>query len=680
MNPKFNNIILFYFLLYFNLTNQFSFIKGNSGQTFIDQSIFYKDNSNEYYIVSKDYSDMNTFSKYLTKSDNSTNIKLTDSSTTDTSLFAVNTYHSYIYKILVNSGTNVEISYGNLSSTSSSTITFDVVNTISNLSCDSSKKCYAKIFIDNTNIYFTFISGSGKFQIYYSKTSTTPSISQMSISSDYTFSSTEYTDDYSCAAYTNPLQSQRWGLICVFGSKSEVVFFSHSSSPVKSSLTCPLGKIKYFYKDGKGYIIIGCITSQTLTVYYASYSENAASNPDIGSLKWNTVTSISGCAHSSTGDLDLILDTSNNILFVACSNANTIQSINEVYSDAIIIYRITEFETNNKIFQQFLLKSVVENFPVLPDNRNNFVTTIKNLTFYNTGDYINLHYDFNLYEFNETYNYYSFIYEIYYKQCNDLIVTARINELTEIDFSKSLNLNTEYMGKYNISFLYFEDVYKTFKGTLYNDDEKKTEIKLDTSINLPSSLKYYYRLNDSEVSTNDYSSLNIKLNYLGYMIKDTTSTQPYPLECEILFTICNKYEKLNNGECVNCKDSDTYFYDDNCLSNKTGYALIDTTYNALEKCGETCKTCNIPPEGIIQNCDTCYKGQTLDETYLYCSGSIIKEDSANQESSGQEDSSDAELQFDKVLLAKVATLVCNNGVLIKPLQNIIIVFLTIFFI
>ena len=680
MNPKFNNIILFYFLLYFNLTNQFSFIKGNSGQTFIDQSIFYKDNSNEYYIVSKDYSDMNTFSKYLTKSDNSTNIKLTDSSTTDTSLFAVNTYHSYIYKILVNSGTNVEISYGNLSSTSSSTITFDVVNTISNLSCDSSKKCYAKIFIDNTNIYFTFISGSGKFQIYYSKTSTTPSISQMSISSDYTFSSTEYTDDYSCAAYTNPLQSQRWGLICVFGSKSEVVFFSHSSSPVKSSLTCPLGKIKYFYKDGKGYIIIGCITSQTLTVYYASYSENAASNPDIGSLKWNTVTSISGCAHSSTGDLDLILDTSNNILFVACSNANTIQSINEVYSDAIIIYRITEFETNNKIFQQFLLKSVVENFPVLPDNRNNFVTTIKNLTFYNTGDYINLHYDFNLYEFNETYNYYSFIYEIYYKQCNDLIVTARINELTEIDFSKSLNLNTEYMGKYNISFLYFEDVYKTFKGTLYNDDEKKTEIKLDTSINLPTSLKYYYRLNDSEVSNNVYSSLNIKLNYLGYMIKDTTSTQPYPLECEILFTICNKYEKLNNGECVNCKDSDTYFYDDNCLSNKTGYALIDTTYNALEKCGETCKTCNIPPEGIIQNCDTCYKGQTLDETYLYCSGSIIKEDSANQESSGQEDSSDAELQFDKVLLAKVATLVCNNGVLIKPLQNIIIVFLTIFFI
>ena len=680
MNPKFNNIFLFYFLLYFNLTNQFSFIKGNSGQTFIDQSVFYKDNSNEYYIISKDYSDINTFSKYLTKSDNSTNIKLTDSSTTDTSLFAVNTYHSFIYQILVNSGTDVKISYGNLSSiTSSSTISFNVNITISNLSCDSSKKCYSKIFIDNTNIYFTFISGSGKFQIYYSKTSTTPSISQMTISSDYTFSSTQYSQDYSCAAYTNPLQSQRWGLLCVFGSKSEVVFFSHSSSPVKSSLTCPLGKIKYFNKDGLGYIIIGCITSQTLTVYYASYNENAASNPDIGSLNWNTVTSISGCASTSTGDLDINLDTTNNILFVACSNADTIKSINEVYSDAVIIYRITEFGTNNKIFQQFLLKSVVENFPVLPDNRNNFVTKINNLTFYNTGNYINLHYDFNLDKFNESYNYYSFIYEIYYKQCNDLIVTARINELTEIDFSKSLNLNTEYMGNFNITFLYFEDVYKTFKGTLYNEDNK-TVIQLDNSINLPTSLKYYYRLNESEVTNKDYSTLNIKLNYLGYMIKDTTSTQPYPLECEILFTICNKYEKLNNGECVNCKDSDTYFYDDNCLSNKTGYALIDTTYNALEKCGETCKTCNIPPEGIIQNCDTCYKGQTLDKTYLYCSGSIIKEDSTNNESSGEEDSVDAELLFDKVLLAKVAILVCNNGFFIKPLQNLIIVFLTIFFI
>jgi hypothetical protein len=682
MNPKFNIIFLIYFLLYFNLTNQFSFIKGNSGQTFIDQSIFYKDNSNDYYIVSKDYTDTNTFTKYLTKSDNTTNIKLTNSLTTDNSLFAVNTYHSYIYQILVNSGTDVKISYENLSSiTSSSTsISFSLLKTISNLSCDTSKKCYAKIFIDNTNIYFTFISGSGKFQIYYTKASTAPSISQMSISSDYSFSSSEYTQEYSCAAYTNPLQNQRWGLLCIFGSKSEVVFFSHSSSPVKSSLTCPLGKIKYFNKDGKGYIIIGCITSHTLTVYYASYNENAASNPDIGSLKWNAVTSISGCANTSTGDLDISLDASDNILFVACSNADTITSINEVYSDAIIIYRITEFGTNNKIFQQFLLKSVVENFPVLPDKNNNFVKKINDLTFYNTGNYINLHYDFNLDKLNKTsYFYYSFIYEIYYKQCNDLIVTARINELTEIDFSKSLNLNTQYMGKFNITFLYFEDIYKTFKGTLYNEDNK-TVINLDNSINLPTSLKYYYRLNESEVANKNYSSLNIKLNYLGYMIKDTTSTQPYPLECELIFTICKKYEKLNNGECLNCKNSNTYFYDDKCLSNKTGYALVDTTYNALEKCGETCKTCDVPPEGIIQNCVTCFKGQTLDKTYLYCSGSIIKEDSGNQESSGQEDSADAELLFDKVLLAKVATLVCNNGFFIKPLQNIIIVFLTIFFI
>ena len=232
MNPKFNILFLIYFLLFFNLTNQFSFIKGNSGQTFIDQSIFYKDNSNDYYIVSKDYTDTNTFTKYLTKSDNTTNIKLTDSLTTDNSLFAVNTYHSYIYQILVNSGTDVKISYENLSSiTSSSTsISFSLLKTISNLSCDTSKKCYAKIFIDNTNIYFTFISGSGKFQIYYTKTSTAPSISQMSISSDYSFSSSEYTQEYSCAAYTNPLQTQRWGLLCIFGSKNEVVFFSHSSS------------------------------------------------------------------------------------------------------------------------------------------------------------------------------------------------------------------------------------------------------------------------------------------------------------------------------------------------------------------------------------------------------------------------------------------------------------------
>ena len=682
MNPKLNIIFLLYFLISINPAYQFTFISGKSGQTFIDQSIFYKDNSNEYYIVSKYYTDMNTFSKYLTKYDNSTNINLTNPSTSDNTLFAVNTYHTYLYQILINSGSDVSISYADISSiTSSSTISFTVANKITNLSCNSSKKCFAKIFVDSSNIYFTFISGtsSGKFVIYYSSTSTSPSLTQMSISSDYSFSNTEYTEDYSCDAYTNQLNKQRWGLICVFGSKNEVVFFAHSTSPVTSSLTCPLGKIRYFYNDGKGYIIIGCISSTTLTVYYASYTESATSNPDIASLEWNKVTTISGCANTSTGDLDMSLDTANNILFVACSNANTITSINEVYSDAVIIYRITEFGINNKIFQQFLLKSVVENFPVLPDNRNNFVTKINNLTFHNTGDYMNLHYDFNLYEYNSNYYYYSFAYEIYYKQCSDLIITARINELTEIDFSKSLNLNTEYMGNFAIAFLYFEDVYKTFKGTLYNEDNK-TVIKLDDSIKLSDSKKYYYRINESEVENKDLSSLNIRLNYLGYMIKDPKTIQPYPLECELVFTICSKYEVLNNGECLNCAKSETYFYDGSCISDKTGYALIDETYNALEKCGETCKTCIIPPEGIIQNCDTCYKGQTLDETYLYCSGSISKEDSSNHESNSDEDSSDIQLNLDRALLAKVAVLVCNNGLFIKPLQNIIIVLLTIIFI
>ena len=164
------------------------------------------------------------------------------------------------------------------------------------------------------------------------------------------------------------------------------------------------------------------------------------------------------------------------------------------------------------------------------------------------------------------------------------------------------------------------------------------------------------------------------------MIKDPKTIQPYPLECELVFTICSKYEVLNNGECLNCANSETYFYDGSCISDKTGYALIDETYNALEKCGETCKTCIIPPEGIIQNCDTCYKGQTLDETYLYCSGSISKEDSSNHESSADEDSSEAQLNLDRALLAKVAVLVCNDGFFIKSIQNIIIVLLTIIFI
>jgi hypothetical protein len=677
MNPKLIIIYLLYFLIFINQTNQFSFIKGKSGQTFIDQSIFYKKDSDVFFIVSKYYTDSTHFSKYLTKSDESINLNLTESLTTDKYLFGVNTYHSYIYRTLINSASDVSISYDSLSSSKSSS-SFNVIKTISDLSCNTSKKCYSKIFVDNTNIYFTFISGSssGKFYVYYSKTSSTPSISQMSISKDYSFSSSEYTEQYSCEAYTNPLNSNRWGLICLFNTKNEVVFFTHSTSPVSGSLTCPIGKLKYFYNNGNGYIIVGCVSSTTLTVYYATYTESSSSNPDIASLTWNKVTSISGCSNKSSNDLDITLDTSNNILFVACSNANTITSINEVYSDAIIINRITEFGSNNKIFQEFLLKSVVENFPVLSNNRNNFVTKINDLTLYNTGDTINLHYDFNLYEYNETYYYYSFVYKIYYKQCNDLIVTARVDEFIEIDFSKSLNLNTKLMGKFNIAFLYFEDVYNTFLGTLYYDD-KKTIIPLDNATVLAESQKYYYRINSSEIGNKKLSDLKIRLNYLGYMTKDTPTKEPYPLECEFVFTICIKYEVLNNGECVNCAKTKTYFFDGKCLSNRTGYAVINDTYNALEKCGDTCKTCIIPPVGIVQNCDTCYKGQTLDETYLYCSGSIIKEDSGNNESNSEEDSSDIQATLDAALLAKVASLVCNNGLFIK-LQNIIIVLLTIF--
>ena len=161
------------------------------------------------------------------------------------------------------------------------------------------------------------------------------------------------------------------------------------------------------------------------------------------------------------------------------------------------------------------------------------------------------------------------------------------------------------------------------------------------------------------------------------MTTETSSKEPYPLECEFVFTICIKYEVLDNGNCVNCAKTKTYFFDGKCLSDRTGYAVVNDTYNALEKCGETCKTCIIPPVGIVQNCDTCYKGQTLDETYLYCSGSIIKEDSGNNESNSEEDSSDIQATLDAALLAKVASLVCNNGLFIK-LQNIIIVLLTIF--
>ena len=140
MNPKLNIIFLLYFLISINPAYQFTFISGKSGQTFIDQSIFYKDNSNEYYIVSKYYTDSNTFSKYLTKYDNSTNINLTNPSTSDNTLFAVNTYHTYLYQILINSGSDVSISYADISSiTSSSTISFTVANTIYKLSSNSSK-------------------------------------------------------------------------------------------------------------------------------------------------------------------------------------------------------------------------------------------------------------------------------------------------------------------------------------------------------------------------------------------------------------------------------------------------------------------------------------------------------------------------------------------------------------
>ena len=64
MNPKLIIIYLLYFLIFINQTNQFSFIKGKSGQTVIDQSIFYKKDSDVFFIVSKYYTDSTNFSKY----------------------------------------------------------------------------------------------------------------------------------------------------------------------------------------------------------------------------------------------------------------------------------------------------------------------------------------------------------------------------------------------------------------------------------------------------------------------------------------------------------------------------------------------------------------------------------------------------------------------------------------
>ena len=61
---------------------------------------------------------------------------------------------------------------------------------------------------------------------------------------------------------------------------------------------------------------------------------------------------------------------------------------------------------------------------------------------------------------------------------------------------------------------------------------------------------------------------------------------------------------LNNGDYLNCVNSNTYLYDGNCISDKIEYTLIliDKTYNTLEKCGETSKTYIIPPKWIVQNC------------------------------------------------------------------------------
>ena len=60
---------------------------------------------------------------------------------------------------------------------------------------------------------------------------------------------------------------------------------------------------------------------------------------------------------------------------------------------------------------------------------------------------------------------------------------------------------------------------------------------------------------------------------------------------------------LNNGDYLNCINSNIYFYDDN--SDKIEYTLIliDKIYNTLEKCGETCKTCIIPSKGIVYKWD-----------------------------------------------------------------------------